>query len=122
MIRIKADVRIRVYSRPIQVMLECLMEMDRITDRPTDIVITSIYRKPTTKPSRHSTHEAVDVRSWSFPSFRSKMEFRQRLDWLLNYPNKQYTVIYEPTLHYANGKVKRTEHFHAQVKKGVTHV
>ncbi len=98
-------------------MLQCLFEISRqpSNDMPKDIVITSGNDSGHGENSRHYRNEALDVRSKNFGSRVSKLNFKNRLQNMLNshpeYPNC-FTVLFEY-------EGQDNEHFHVQVKKGM---
>ncbi len=132
MIKFKASVRIKVYSPAVHHMLAVLFVLDDRNvglpgelDLPGELVVTSINDGRHKAGSRHGTDEGVDVRSWNFATRAAKRAFREEYEDGLNAEvaflmRGKFRVLYESTLRDADGKVTRTEHFHAQVKKGET--
>ena len=113
MIRCKPGVKIQIYSPAIHIMLHELMMLDHNFTGlrlPKSLWITSIWRPARTKPSRHPTHEAIDIRSWNFSSRAAKRRFRQVYEEVLNNnptvsllygrpgPNPAFRVLFEPTV------------------------
>lgn len=80
-----------------------------ITDVP-ELVVTSISDSQHSPNSRHYRNEAIDIRSKNFPTRESKRQFRAFYEMLLG-PNFRVLLEAEGT---------PNEHFHAQVRKGMT--
>ena len=78
--------------------------------KPTQLVITAISNGVHAENSRHYRSEAMDLRSNNFPSRESKREFRTDLEIELG---PKFRVLLE-------NEGKLNEHFHIQVKKGMT--
>lgn len=130
MIKFKSTVRLKAFSPAIRhilnTMQKYLYEFNLPYEGllPKDVVITSINDGNHRPDSRHFTDEAIDVRSQNFQSRDAKLEFRRKLEWVLNWYgaapfHDKFRVLFERTLKDKNGRVTRTEHFHIQVKKGV---
>ena len=79
-------------------------------DQPTDLVITSMNDSEHSPNSRHYKNEAIDLRSKNFKSLEDKKIFRYELELTLG---PFFTVILE-------NEGTENEHFHIQVKKGLT--
>jgi len=123
MIVFKEGVRIKKYTFAIEWILSTLRKANRMPEpgEPVDIVVTSVNDSQHGVGSKHYKDEAVDVRSRSFSTETAKERFRYRLEIALNchetYPNS-FRVLYErdnPTT-----PQEEPEHFHIQVKKGLS--
>lgn len=86
------------------------MNMEQIPIYPKDWVITSINDGEHMEGSRHYTNEALDLRSKNFKDQSTKEAFEAVLQLRLG---KKFTVLLENI-------GKSNEHFHIQVKKGMT--
>ncbi len=122
MVIFKSGVKLNRFTPAIRHMLDELVQIERSpTVRPLlpeDLVVTSVYRKPGVRFSRHATDEALDLRSHSFNSRADKLAFRRVLEIRLGL---KFRVIYECTLYHPDGSIRRGEHFHCQVRKGQTY-
>ena len=88
---------------------------------PDTITITAIYDGVHVANSKHYTGEAIDIRSKNFRTVADRLRFRSELESLLNtHPvavaqgmGNCFRVLYESA-------GTDNEHFHVQVKRGVT--
>lgn len=87
-----------------------MINQRRIPDYPIDFVITSINDGTHSPDSRHYRDEACDLRSKNFLNNDSKNHFRLLLQMELG---DKFTVLLE-------NLGLNNEHFHIQVKKGMT--
>lgn len=88
---------------------------------PDELVITAIYDGTHLPNSKHYTGEAIDLRSHNFKNVAEKLAFRSELEDALNsHPlvaskgmGNHFRVLYE-------NPGTENEHFHVQVKKGLS--
>lgn len=83
----------------------------KTVNQPENLVITSINDGKHQDDSRHYKNEAVDIRSKSFASREDKRIFRYELELFLG---SFFRVLLE-------NEGTENEHFHIQVKKGMTY-
>ncbi len=80
-------------------------------DQPTDLVITSMNDSNHSPKSRHYKNEAIDIRSKNFGDIEDKKIFQYELELSLG---PFFTVLFE-------NEGTENEHFHVQVKKGLSY-
>lgn len=78
--------------------------------QPVDLIITSMNDSSHSVNSRHYRNEAIDIRSKNFSDNEEKEIFRKEFELTLG---PFFTVILE-------NLGRETEHFHVQVKKGLS--
>lgn len=117
-IAFKDNVRFKRYTYALHYILDTLFKLCQhgYDELPALVTITSINDSLHSHNSKHYKDEALDIRSKNFATVRTKFIFRERLEVELNknemYPNS-FTVLLED-------EGGDNEHFHVQVKKGLT--
>lgn len=111
MLRCKPSVRFESFTPAMMVMVNTLYACDRgkLEGQPDDLVITSANDSTHGAQSRHYRNEALDLRSKTFAA-EAKEPFRKHLEKQLG---PKFRVLFE-------GKGTANEHFHIQVRKGLT--
>ena len=112
MVITKATVRFKRFTPALMTLLNTLYACDlgKLEGQPEDLVITSANDSQHLPTSRHYTNEALDVRCKSFATMAAKRAFRVHLETQLG---PKFRVLLE-------GLGTDNEHFHAQVRKGVS--
>lgn len=87
-----------------------LFHEERLSPQPNELVITSINDSVHTPGSKHYSNEAIDLRSHSFLTDEHKIMFAMRFQ---DYLGPKFRVLLE---HIGEDN----EHFHIQVKKGMS--
>lgn len=88
-----------------------LFHEKRLSPQPNDLIITSINDSAHTVNSRHYTNEAIDLRSHNFISKEEKILFAMNFQ---DYLGDKFRVLLE-------GLGTDNEHFHIQVRKGMSY-
>jgi hypothetical protein len=108
----KSSVRLAGLSAGLCRILTVLEELSRqATGLPDELVITSISDGRHSPNSRHYRNEALDLRSKNFPGREAKRLFRALFEHSLG---AQFRVLLE-------SEGSENEHFHVQVRKGMTY-
>lgn len=112
MVICKSSVRFKRFTPAMMALLNTLYAVDlgKLAGQPEDLVITSANDSGHMATSRHYRDEALDVRSKSFASVAAKRAFRAHLEAQLG---PQFRVLLEQL-------GTPNEHFHCQVRKGMT--
>ena len=111
MILTKSGVKLKNITPALVWMIYRLEQFNRVMRGfPTNLTITSINDSKHMEGSRHYTDEAIDIRSHNFEDEAQKLNFILRFGDLLG---PKFTILLE-------NSGKPNEHFHVQVKKGLT--
>jgi hypothetical protein len=111
-VKTKSDnVKLKGLTPAMAWMLYTIEQFCRTITLVDEIIITSINDSTHGSTSRHYRDEAIDIRSKNFPSREEKRWFREALQVALG---SKFRVLLE---------VEGTpnEHFHCQVRKGMTY-
>ncbi len=112
MIYFKPNVRIKVFTPAIRFILFTLYDLNakKLDAYPIDWWVTSINDSTHLPNSKHYLDQAIDLRSKNFADEMSKKIFLAELKDKLG---SKFTVLYE-------NAGEPQEHFHIQVKKGIS--
>lgn len=118
-VQFKEGVVVKELTPALMWIFECLGTALNSYSWLTETVVTSVNDGLHAKTSRHYTNEAVDVRAKHFKTLDEKRNYMEILDLFLNQDPEALKSSSFVILHEYVGT--DNEHFHIQVRKGITY-